>query len=68
MACRSESKNIMSGMNVSILMEFSVCLFPSAAGVPCVPGYHGDNQDSGYLYEKAQEIGMFILSPARAKY
>lgn len=29
------------------------------AGVPCVPGYHGDNQDPDFLFKKAQEIGDF---------
>jgi hypothetical protein len=30
----------------------------SAAGVPCVPGYHGKNQDPDYLYEQAKNIGI----------
>jgi 3-methylcrotonyl-CoA carboxylase alpha subunit len=29
----------------------------AAAGVPCVPGYHGESQDPNYLYTQAQEIG-----------
>ncbi|KAF5385379.1 hypothetical protein D9615_001070 [Tricholomella constricta] len=36
----------------------------SAAGVPCVPGYHGDNQDPNYLYGQAQEIGFPVLIKA----
>lgn len=36
----------------------------SAAGVPCVPGYHGDNQDPSFLYGKAQEIGFPVLIKA----
>jgi hypothetical protein len=28
------------------------------AGVPCVPGYHGDNQDPEYLLSRAKEIGI----------
>lgn len=29
----------------------------SSAGVPCVPGYHGENQDATFLFEQAQQIG-----------
>lgn len=36
----------------------------SSAGVPCVPGYHGDNQDPSFLYEKAREIGFPVLIKA----
>ena len=36
------------------------------AGVPVVPGYHGDNQDPGYLAEKADEIGYPVLIKAVA--
>lgn len=32
------------------------------AGVPCVPGYHGENQDPDFLFEKAREIGKHIAS------
>ncbi|KAF9469625.1 carbamoyl-phosphate synthase L chain, ATP binding domain-containing protein [Collybia nuda] len=35
-----------------------------AAGVPCVPGYHGTDQDPQCLYEKAQEIGFPVLIKA----
>ena len=35
-----------------------------AAGVPCVPGYHGDNQDAKFLEEKANEIGFPLLVKA----
>ncbi|KAF8167546.1 biotin/lipoyl attachment:Carbamoyl-phosphate synthase subunit L [Crassisporium funariophilum] len=34
------------------------------AGVPCVPGYHGDNQDPKLLYEQAQKIGFPVLIKA----
>ncbi|KAF9486399.1 biotin/lipoyl attachment:Carbamoyl-phosphate synthase subunit L [Pholiota conissans] len=34
------------------------------AGVPCVPGYHGDNQDPDFLFERAQEIGFPVLIKA----
>ena len=41
----------------------------AAAGVPCVPGYHGENQDPTFLYEEAKKIGRisyvvssFVLS------
>jgi len=37
--------------------KFTLTYF-SGAGVPCVPGYHGENQDPAFLYEKAQEIGI----------
>ncbi|KAM6498826.1 Carbamoyl-phosphate synthase L chain, ATP binding domain containing protein [Amanita muscaria] len=36
----------------------------SAAGVPCVPGYHGDNQDPTFLYEEAKKIGFPVLIKA----
>lgn len=36
------------------------------AGVPVVPGYHGDNQNPGYLAEKADEIGYPVLIKAVA--
>lgn len=36
------------------------------AGVPVVPGYHGDKQDPGYLAEKADEIGYPVLIKAVA--
>jgi acetyl/propionyl-CoA carboxylase alpha subunit len=38
------------------LSFFSSCVLEDA-GVPCVPGYHGDNQDPAFLFKKAQEIG-----------
>ncbi|KAG6849016.1 hypothetical protein H0H93_011961, partial [Arthromyces matolae] len=31
----------------------------SAAGVTCVPGYHGENQDPAFLYGQAQDIAGF---------
>lgn len=34
------------------------------AGVPCVPGYHGDNQDPLHLTQKANEIGYPIMIKA----
>lgn len=36
------------------------------AGVPVVPGYHGDNQDPDFLAEQAAEIGYPVLIKARA--
>jgi len=30
-----------------------------AAGVPCVPGYHGNNQDPDFLLREAEKIGSF---------
>ncbi len=36
------------------------------AGVPVVPGYHGDMQDPGFLATKAIEIGYPVLIKARA--
>src|SRR5215510_11369019 len=31
------------------------------AGVPVVPGYHGERQEAGFLKEKAYEIGYPVL-------
>ena len=36
------------------------------AGVPVVPGYHGDNQDDAFLAAKADEIGYPVLIKAVA--
>ncbi len=36
------------------------------AGVPVVPGYHGDEQDAGFLADRAGEIGYPVLIKARA--
>lgn len=36
------------------------------AGVPVVPGYHGDNQDPAFLKDQAGEIGYPVLIKARA--
>lgn len=36
------------------------------AGVPVVPGYHGEEQDAGFLAERAAEIGYPVLIKARA--
>ncbi|KAJ7575177.1 hypothetical protein C8J56DRAFT_1119952 [Mycena floridula] len=36
----------------------------SAANVPCVPGYHGENQDPDFLFQQAQEIGFPVLIKA----
>ncbi len=36
------------------------------AGVPVVPGYHGDKQDAAFLAECAGEIGFPLLIKARA--
>ena len=36
------------------------------AGVPVVPGYHGDNQDANFLAKQADEIGYPVLIKARA--
>jgi len=43
---------------MSTVEEKSALTCFAGAGVPCVPGYHGENQDPAFLYEKAQEIGM----------
>ncbi|CAA7268085.1 unnamed protein product [Cyclocybe aegerita] len=34
------------------------------AGVPCVPGYHGNNQDPDFLFTEAQRIGFPVLIKA----
>jgi 3-methylcrotonyl-CoA carboxylase alpha subunit len=36
------------------------------AGVPLVPGYHGDNQDADFLNEQADRIGYPVLLKASA--
>ncbi len=36
------------------------------AGVPVVPGYHGSNQDAGFLANEAASIGYPVLIKARA--
>ncbi|KAJ6601160.1 3-methylcrotonyl-CoA carboxylase [Mycena vulgaris] len=36
----------------------------SAAGVPCVPGYHGDEQSPEFLFEEATRIGFPVLIKA----
>jgi len=36
------------------------------AGVPIVPGFHGENQDPDYLAEQAAEIGFPVLIKATA--
>lgn len=36
------------------------------AGVPVVPGYHGDNQDPNFLAKEADKIGYPVLIKARA--
>ncbi|KAJ2917817.1 hypothetical protein MD484_g2588, partial [Candolleomyces efflorescens] len=36
----------------------------SDAGVPCVPGYHGSNQDPDFLFSEAQKIGFPVLIKA----
>ena len=36
------------------------------AGVPVVPGYHGENQAVGFLRKQAAEIGFPVLIKARA--
>jgi 3-methylcrotonyl-CoA carboxylase alpha subunit len=34
------------------------------AGVPCIPGYHGANQDPAFLLEQAKQIGFPVLVKA----
>jgi 3-methylcrotonyl-CoA carboxylase alpha subunit len=34
------------------------------AGVPCIPGYHGSNQDPAFLAEEAENIGYPVLLKA----
>jgi len=36
------------------------------AGVPLIPGYHGDEQNDAFLLEKAHEIGFPVLLKASA--
>jgi len=37
-----------------------------AAGVACVPGYHGDNQNPDFLRQQAEKIGWPVLIKASA--
>ena len=37
-----------------------------AAGVPLIPGYHGDNQDAAFLQQQADSIGYPVLIKASA--
>ncbi len=37
-----------------------------AAGVPCVPGFHGDKQDVDFLQDRADEVGYPLLIKASA--
>ncbi|KAH9486432.1 Methylcrotonoyl-CoA carboxylase subunit alpha, mitochondrial [Psilocybe cubensis] len=41
-----------------------VRLYIQDAGVPCVPGYHGENQDVEFLFNEAQKIGFPVLIKA----
>jgi 3-methylcrotonyl-CoA carboxylase alpha subunit len=34
------------------------------AGVPCIPGYHGSNQEPSFLLEQANQIGFPVLVKA----
>ena len=34
------------------------------AGVPCIPGYHGQNQDPAFLRQEAEKIGFPVLIKA----
>ncbi|KAI4199026.1 MAG: hypothetical protein LQ348_001945 [Seirophora lacunosa] len=34
------------------------------AGVPCIPGYHGNNQDPTFLKQEAEKIGFPVLIKA----
>src|SRR4029077_6386765 len=36
------------------------------AGVPVVPGYHGENQDAKFLREQAKKVGFPLLIKAIA--
>lgn len=35
-----------------------------AAGVPCIPGYHGPNQDAAFLLSEAEKMGFPVLIKA----
>ncbi|WP_201596759.1 acetyl/propionyl/methylcrotonyl-CoA carboxylase subunit alpha [Psychrobacter vallis] len=37
-----------------------------SAGVPLIPGYHGDNQDAQFLQQQADDIGYPVLIKASA--
>ena len=38
----------------------------SEAGVPVVPGYHGENQDADFLRERARDVGYPLMIKAAA--
>lgn len=39
-------------------------LIMTNSDVPCIPGYHGINQDPDFLAKKAEEIGYPIMIKA----
>ena len=39
-------------------------LLMEKSGVPLLPGYHGDNQDAGFLAEQARRIGFPVMIKA----
>ncbi len=41
-------------------------LIMEKAGIPIIPGYHGNNQDKYFLKKKANEIGYPVLIKARS--
>jgi 3-methylcrotonyl-CoA carboxylase alpha subunit len=36
------------------------------AGIPTIPGYHGENQNSDFLYEQAKKVGLPLMIKASA--
>ena len=62
MGSKSASKKIMTNGNSCFPNSRFI---PSCiAGVPCVPGYHGENQDPLFLKEEATKMGYPVLIKA----
>ena len=56
---------ILSDMQVQFLTASSRSKdIMTQAGVPCIPGYHGSNQDADFLKSEASKIGFPVLLKA----
>jgi 3-methylcrotonyl-CoA carboxylase alpha subunit len=67
MGSKSESKEVSGFVVVASLTYADPELAKQimiAAGVPCVPGYHGKNQDPEFLKGEASKIGYPVLIKA----
>lgn len=68
MGSKSESKTVRSLPSLFLVITFDERLMNAqimlAAGVPCTPGYHGDNQDAAFLAKEAEKMGYPVLIKA----